>query len=261
MILKLLFSLIGSILLFAGFSNKAAAATEVFVELVLAVDCSSSVNEEEFELQMLGLSQAFAHPDIHAAFEQAGEKGIAVALLQWSGEADQIRSIEWHHVFDAVTVQNFANILLDTPRQAVGGATALGDAILESATWIHGNDFLGERQVIDVSGDGQNNQGEPAKSARDQALKSGVTFNGLAILNEDQRLGEYYVENVVAGPGSFLITAGDFEDFARAIRKKIFFEITGPPIATYDSLEDTAAFPTNSEKIEVKSRRTDQILL
>ena len=235
------------------FSNKTAAATEVFVELVLAVDCSSSVNEEEFELQMLGLSQAFAHRDIHTALEQAGAKGIAVALLQWSGEADQIRSIQWHHVFDEATAQNFADILLNTPRQAVGGATALGDAILESAAWIHSNNFLGERQVIDVSGDGQNNQGEPANLARDQAIKSGVTINGLAILNEDPRLGEYYVENVVAGPGSFLITADDFEDFSRAIRKKIFFEITGPPVATYDSLEDTAAFLIASERVEINS--------
>ncbi len=209
----------------------ASAATEVFVELVLAVDCSSSVNSQEFELQMRGLAQAFAHPSIHAALEQAGSKGIAVALLQWSGEGAQTKALDWHHIYDAATAQAFADALNQTPRYVTGGATALGDAILESVAWIHSNDYIGERQVIDVSGDGRANQGMGAALARDKALKSGVIVNGLAILNEEPRLAQYYVAGVVGGPGSFLITAHDFEDFGRAIRKKIFFEITGPPIA------------------------------
>ncbi|MEM7168550.1 MAG: DUF1194 domain-containing protein [Pseudomonadota bacterium] len=221
--------------------TRAVAATEVFVELVLAVDCSSSVDHDEFELQMQGLSEAFTHPSIHEALDKAGGKGIAVALLQWSGEEEQIRSIDWHHIYDAESATEFADLLLHTPRQATGGATALGNAILESAAWIHGNDFLGERQVIDVSGDGRGNQGVAADQARDQALRSGIVINGLAILNEDSRLGEYFVEEVIAGPGSFLITATDFEDFAKAIRKKIFFEITGPPIADLQETEPALA--------------------
>ena len=224
-------AVLGSAIFFVPPVEPASAATEVFVELVLAVDCSSSVNKEEFELQMRGLAEAFAHPSIHAALEQAGTKGIAVALLQWSGEGAQHKSIGWHHITDAASSQAFSELLNQTPRYIAGGATALGDAIIESVAWIHSNDFFGERQVIDVSGDGRTNQGEAAAVARAKALKTGIVVNGLAILNEEPRLAEYFVAGVIGGPGSFLITADDFEDFARAMRKKIFFEITGPPIA------------------------------
>jgi hypothetical protein len=206
------------------------ADTDVFLELVLAVDCSSSVNQEEFDLQMRGLAEAFRHPSVLGALQQTWPKGIAVGLLQWSGDHDQERAIDWTHINDAASAKAFADMLDDTPRFVSGGPTALGNAIRVSVEWILGNAFDGDRRVIDVSGDGRANTGDAAALGRHGANKNGITVNGLAILNEEPRLARYYLAGVVGGPGSFLLTANDFEDFSRAIRRKLFFEITGPPI-------------------------------
>lgn len=201
------------------------------MELVLAVDCSSSVDQEEFELQMRGLAEAFRHPSVMNALQQTWPKGIAVALLQWSGDLDQVKAIEWSHINSAPSAAAFAKTIDETPRFVDGGPTALGNAVNVSVDWILDNQFVGERQVIDVSGDGRANTGDAAAVARHRANQNGITVNGLAILNEEAKLASYYVAGVVGGPGSFLLTADDFDDFSRAIRRKIFFEITGPPIA------------------------------
>lgn len=206
------------------------AAAEVSLELVLAVDCSSSVDQEEFELQMRGLAKAFRHPSVLNALQQTWPKGIAVALLQWSGDNDQVKALDWTLINSAPAAAAFADELDKTPRFVDGGPTALGNAVNISVDWIRGNPFVGERQVIDVSGDGRANTGDAAAVARHYANQNGITVNGLAILNEEPKLASYYLAGVVGGPGSFLLTANDFEDFSRAIRRKIFFEITGPPI-------------------------------
>lgn len=213
------------------FPVETEAATEVSLELVLAVDCSSSVDQAEFELQMRGVAEAFRHPSVLNAMQQTWPKGIAVALLQWSGDLDQVKAIEWSHINSAPSALAFAQTIDETPRFVDGGPTALGNAVKISVDWILGNQFIGERQVIDVSGDGRVNTGEVAAVARHYANQSGITVNGLAILNEEPKLAGYYLAGVVGGPGAFLLTADDFEDFSRAIRRKIFFEITGPPIA------------------------------
>jgi len=207
------------------------AATDVFLELVLAVDCSSSVNQTEFDLQMRGLAEAFRHPSVLGALQQTWPKGIAVGLLQWSGDDEQERAIDWTHINSAASAKAFADALDGTARFVAGGPTALGNAINIGVEWILGNAFDGERRVIDVSGDGRANTGDAAALARHHANKAGITVNGLAILNEEPKLARYYLAGVVGGPGSFLLTANDFEDFSRAIRRKLFFEITGPPIA------------------------------
>ncbi|HMB77579.1 MAG TPA: DUF1194 domain-containing protein [Kiloniellaceae bacterium] len=222
-------ALISSLFL-CGFSLQGKAATQVSLELVLAVDCSSSVDQGEFELQMRGLAEAFRHPSVLNALQQTWPKGIAVALLQWSGDNDQIRALDWTHVNSAPAAAAFADSLDKTPRFVDGGPTALGNAVNVAVDWILGNGFDGERQVIDVSGDGRANTGDAAAVARHYANERGITVNGLAILNEEPKLASYYLAGVVGGPGAFLLTADDFEDFSRAIRRKIFFEITGPPI-------------------------------
>jgi len=207
------------------------AETPVYLELVLAVDASSSVSEEEFALQMHGLAEAFRHPAVQGALEQTGRQGIAVSLLQWSGEGDQARAVPWVLVNDAASASGFADVLDNTPRLVEGGATAIGSALDNALSWLLSNEFQGLRMAIDVSGDGRNNQGESPAFSRARAIKAGVSINGLAILNEEPRLARYYIAGVIGGSNSFLLTADDFEDFERAIQRKLLFEIHGPPIA------------------------------
>ena len=232
-------------LLLTGLSpSQPRAQTEVFLELVLAVDCSSSVNREEFELQMRGLAEAFRHPSVLGALQQTWPKGIAVSLLQWSGDHDQVRAIDWTLINSAAAAEAFATTLDQTPRFVEGGPTAVGNAINLSVDWILGNAFQGQRQVIDVSGDGRANTGESAALSRHYANENGITVNGLAILNEEPKLARYYLAGVVGGPGSFLLTADDFEDFSKAIRRKLFFEITGPPIAQVPPAKESEILQT-----------------
>lgn len=219
---------------FAAFSGLAAvpglASDVVRLELVLAVDCSSSVNRDEFWLQMEGIAAAFEDPAVLAALEQTGEQGIAVALLQWSSAGAQAEAISWTRINTRPTAFAFAAQVRSVGRLVPGGATALGNAMDAAALWTQTNGYLGERVVIDVSGDGRSNEGGSPAFARAAANRMGITINGLAILNEEPGLARYYIAGVVGGPGSFLLTADDFQDFAVAMRRKLYFEIVGPPV-------------------------------
>ena len=206
------------------------ASEPVRLELVLAVDCSSSVNRDEFILQMEGIASAFEDPAVLAALAQTGALGIAVSLLQWSSAGAQVKAIPWTQIGSDADAVAFAAQVRATGRVVSGGATALGNAIDAAAEWTRTNGYQGERVVIDVSGDGRSNEGGSPAFARAAANRAGITINGLAILNEEPALARYYIAGVVGGPGSFLLTADDFEDFAVAMRRKLYFEIVGPPI-------------------------------
>jgi hypothetical protein len=234
-------ALIASLLTVSAPSSRVSAQTPVALELLLAVDASSSVDETEFELQMRGLAEAFRDPGVLAALELTWPRGIAVAVMLWSQESEQVEALDWTPIRSAADALAFAQSLDETPRYVGGGATAVGTAIAEGAAWIESNDYVGERKVIDVSGDGQSNEGVRAAVARAKAMKDGIVVNGLAILNEEPKLARYYLAGVVGGPGSFLLTADDFDDFALAIRRKLFFEIAGPPIADAGGLQKGTA--------------------
>jgi hypothetical protein len=208
------------------------AQETVRLELVLAVDCSSSVDAEEFSLQMQGIAAAFEDPGVLAALAQTGEAGIAVSLLQWSSASAQTRAIGWTRLAGSADAYAFAAKVRSVGRLVHGGATALASAIEVSAAWTHANGYQGERVVIDISGDGRSNEGGSPAAARATANRAGITINGLAILNEEPQLAGYYIAGVVGGPGAFLLTAADFEDFAVAMRRKLYFEIVGPPVAS-----------------------------
>lgn len=201
------------------------------LELVLAVDCSSSVNRDEFALQMEGIAGAFEHPDVLAALAQTGGQGIAVSLLQWSSTGAQAEVVGWRRVVGEADARALAAEVRAVGRVVPGGATALGNAIDAATLRIAGNGFNGERAVIDVSGDGRANEGGAPAFARAAANRAGITVNGLAILNEEPDLALYYAAGVVGGPGAFLITVDDFADFAEAMRRKLYLEIMGPPVA------------------------------
>jgi len=218
-------------LVLAGMLAPARAATPVDLELVLAVDASASVSYDEFNLQMTGLARAFRDEAVIGAIESAAPRGIAVALIQWSGAGAQALAVDWALVRDGASARDFAARIDAAPRLVIGGATAIGDAIARAQAAFDGNGYEGVRRVIDVSGDGASNRGTPPEIARDRALAAGITINGLAILDEEPKLDGYYARAVIGGTGAFVITADDFADFARAIRLKLILEATGAPMA------------------------------
>ncbi len=209
----------------------ARANQPVELELVLAVDASSSVTAWEFDLQMQGLAAAFRDPEVQGAVRAAGERGIAVALVQWSGRDRQVLATDWMQVYGPGSAREFAAEIAATPRFISGGSTAIGNAIEFSVNLLTFNAYEGRRRVVDVSGDGRTNQGVQTSQMRDAAIAEGVTVNGLAILNEDPSVDQYFKQNVIGGSGAFLLSATDYKDFARAIKQKLLREIAGPPIA------------------------------
>jgi len=202
----------------------------VDLELVLAVDTSSSVSEHEFALQVLGLAEAFQDPAVIAAIEDSAPNGIAVSLVQWSGAGWQEQTVPFSFVNDATSAYLLAGRIAATKRAIIGGPTALGAAIDYAAKLMAGNAFAGARQVIDISGDGVNNHGLSPVVARARAVARGITINGLAILNEEPTLDRYYTTQVIGGAGAFLLTANDFEAYRRAIRIKLIREISTVPM-------------------------------
>ncbi len=213
--------------------GAAALAGErlVDLELVLAVDASSSVSADEFELQVRGLAEAFRDPRVVQAIRASGDLGVAVALIQWSDARKQVLALDWTLVRDRENALAFSQALLDTPRFLVGGGTAIGAALEYAIAQLEFNGFMGRRKVIDVSGDGRANQGVHPVHLRDSAVALGITINGLTILNEDPTVDSYYYANVIGGTGAFVMTANDYEAYALAILTKLIKEIAGAPIA------------------------------
>ena len=212
-------------------SSDAAASQTVDLELVLAVDSSSSVTDDEFRLQMLGTAAAFEDPAVLSAIEETAPLGIAVTLIQWSSNSAQAIAIDWTQITSSRQALLFAQQVRRSKRLVSGGATSMNKAIMNAVQSIQRNSFEGLRKAIDVSGDGRANEGQSPAIARTYANQLGITINGLAILNEEPELTDYYQAWVVGGPGSFLLTANDFDDFAVAMQRKLHFEISGAPIA------------------------------
>lgn len=222
---------LGSLVLAAALPAAAVADEPADLELVLAVDASSSINRSEFNQQMVGLAEAFRHPQVQQAIEAAGPFGVAIMLLQWADSRHQEISVDWVLVHSAADCEMLAQLIDQTPRQVVGGGTAIGGALTFSMLALEGNRYQGARQVIDVSGDGRANQGELPSQVRDRAVAAGITVNGLAILNEDPALNVYYTQHVIGGPNAFVLTAPDYEAFRDAMIEKLVKEITGAPVA------------------------------
>lgn len=214
--------------------HSAKAQTAVELELVLAIDTSTSVDAGEFALQTQGLSEAFLHPDVVQAVKLAGPRGVAVSVVHWAGRNKQETVVDWHLVTDGASAAKLAAAIATVPRR-IRGLTDIAGAISHSVASITSNGFSGERKVVDVSGDGSS-EARSTRLARDGAIARGITINGLVIRQKDYSLGElayvdlrqHYERNVIGGPGAFLMTARDFEDFRIAIRRKLVREITGP---------------------------------
>ena len=211
-----------------------AAARSVDLALVLAVDVSGSVNTERFELQRRGYAEAFASRDVIDAIAAGENHAIAVTLVEWSGSSHQRQMVGWTLLDNADAAAAFGSALAETPR-AFSDWTSISGAVDYSVALFDDAQVDATRRVIDVSGDGINNNGRSVIEARDAAVQTGITVNGLPILTEYPNLDSYYRENVIGGPGAFAVAASDFSSFSTAILSKLVREIAGkdgPPVVT-----------------------------
>ena len=206
--------------------RPAHAAGQVDVRLVLAVDSSSSVDGEEFAIQMEGFAAAFRDPQVIEAVQMGGEQAVAVCLFEWSSPADQILSLPWTRLCEPHDFEQFANALENAPRRVVGGGTSISGALLYALTLLEACPFSGPQSTIDVSGDGRNNQGFLVSTVRDRLAALGITINGLAIVNEEPDLLSHYREEVIAGHAAFALETANYQTFAEAILRKLVKELS-----------------------------------
>lgn len=221
--------------------DDVSADTEVPVdlELVLAVDVSSSVDSVEARLQRKGYVDALADREIVAAIKNGVLGKIAVTYVEWAGTRNAKVIAPWSLIEDWAGAFAFATFVEAAPRSS-GHWTAIGHALEFVTPLFDGNGFQGTRRVIDISADGPNNDGTPPDEARDKALALGITINGLPIINARLQISgmrqmpnydHYFEDCIIGGPGSFIVIADDYQDFARAIKRKLLSEIAGivPP--------------------------------
>ncbi len=201
------------------------AEPTVDLNLVLAIDCSYSVDSTEFGLQLQGLANAFRTPEVLEAIGAGPHGAISVAVVQWSSQESQIVAVPWRLVNDAASASALANEISGLSRLTAEGATSISTLITFSIDLIAASPVKARRNVIDVSADGANNNGIRVDLARDFAIAQGIVVNGLTILNEVRHLHYYFRNHVVGGTGAFVEIADDYADFERAIRKKLLREI------------------------------------
>jgi hypothetical protein len=211
--------------LLAGPSAGRAAEAQVDLLLVLAVDASGSVSMGRFELQKKGYSAAFRSPRVLNAIRSGMSQAIAVTMHQWTGPFQQVPVVPWMVVKDGASAEALATAIDNTRRQLFSGGTSISGAIDFSQRLLAQSPFTAARRIIDISGDGRNNIGRPSRMARDEAVRDGITINGLPILAVEPDVDTFYFENVIGGPGAVMVPADSYESFAEAILKKLIIEI------------------------------------
>ena len=213
---------------------------QVDLLLVLAADVSRSVDERKFRLQREGYAAAIVDPRVVRAMTAGPSGRIALCFLEWASDGEQIVVIDWTPVASADHAQAISRQIREAPR-AFMGRTSISAGIDYSMAVLARSPFAGQRRVIDVSGDGTNNSGRPVTAARDAAIAQGVTINGLVILSDvplptnpmhthpPGGLTAYYENNVIGGPGAFVVEAENFEAFGQLLVSKLVKEIALGP--------------------------------
>jgi hypothetical protein len=198
---------------------------DVAVVLVLAVDTSGSVSDDRFELQKQGYAAAFRNRQVLNSIRSLTTQSIAVTMMQWTGPELHVQTVDWTLVKDEVSINALADAIEASKRQLFGGGTSISGAIDYSRILLTAGPFLGIRRVIDISGDGANNRGRAVTLARDEAVRDGFSINGLPILALEPELDRYYYDNVIGGPGAFMVPARNYDTFGEAILKKLITEV------------------------------------
>ena len=216
-------------------AGSAVAQTPVDLELVLALDGSSSIDDGEFALETQGYAAAFRDRRIAEALRSGPLGKVAVAVVVWADATVPKAQSDWSILAGPDDLERFAGFMEHLPR-AVEGGTGIGSGIAVAIRMFDRNGITGMRQTVDVSGDGRET---PARdyvvlmpAVRAMANARGVQINGMAITNEDAGLADWYRNNVIAGPGAFVMSVANFQDFAEAMTRKLVKEIRYEPRLT-----------------------------
>jgi hypothetical protein len=204
----------------------------VDVELVIAVDISYSMDLDELAVQREGYAQAIVSKEFLQAMKSGPNSKVAVTYFEWSASSDQKIIIPWRLIDGPETADAVANEIMQTPVRR-GSRTSISGAINFAMPLFEENPYRGLRRVIDISGDGPNNNGAPVTGARAAALEKGITINGLPIMVTEPSyatmdiddLDLYYEDCVIGGPGSFVVAIKDRDKFKEAIRTKLILEV------------------------------------
>ena len=209
-------------------------AMEVDLELVLLVDVSRSMTDRELEIQRQGYAAALRSDEVFAAIRSGLLQRVALTYVEWAGTQEVV--VDWRLLETRTDLEAFASVL-STRFDPSFRRTSISGALTFGAEIINENGFEGLRKVIDVSGDGPNNQGRPVVEARAAVLSEGIVVNGLPLMTREgmgaqwhlDDLDAYYESCVIGGPGSFVIPVHDWQDFAEAVRRKLVLEIASIP--------------------------------
>jgi hypothetical protein len=210
------------------------ANPSVDVELILAVDVSYSMDMDELAIQREGYAQAIVSKEFLQALKSGPNGKISVTYFEWAASTDQKIIIPWRVIDGPETADAVASEIMKTPIRRAS-RTSISGAINFAMPLFDENPYRGLRRVIDISGDGPNNNGAPVVTARDAALEKGIVINGLPIMVKEpsystmdiDNLDFYYEDCVIGGPGSFVVTIKDREKFKEAIRTKLLLEVAG----------------------------------
>ena len=217
-------------------STRPAVADDVDLALVLVTDVSRSIDDTEYALEKQGYVTAFTSPAVIKAIRGGFLGKIAVAYIEFAGDGETRIVIDWTLIRDQASGRAFADQLSAAPR-SFRGRTAISSGIDLAVQALAESGHNATRRVIDVCGDGTNNAGREIAAARDDAIRAGITINGLAIINDHPvswtfahvqppgGLPHYYRENVTGGPGSFVLEVHDFSTFGEAMTRKLVTEI------------------------------------
>lgn len=214
-----------------------AAAEDVDLALVIAVDISTSMDADEQELQRDGYVAAFRHSDVIRAIIGGARGRIAVTYVEWAGPSIHYLTVPWTVIADREDAEAFAAALAAAPLRREPG-TSISSGLLYAGGQFNRRDYRADRLAVDISGDGPNNTGHPVELMRDWLIRRGVTINGLPIMLKAEpdieeyisNLDVYYEDCVIGGPGAFMIPVKDASSFGTAIRSKLILEIAGLPV-------------------------------
>jgi hypothetical protein len=208
--------------------------SSVDIELVIAVDVSYSMDPDELAVQREGYAQAIVSKEFLQALKAGPNGKISVTYFEWSAANDQTIIIPWRLIDGPETADSVANEIMKTPIRR-GSRTSISGAIQFAMPLFDDDPYRGLRRVIDISGDGPNNNGSPITPVRDEALGKGIVINGLPIMIKEpslvttdiENLDWYYEDCVIGGPGSFVVAIQDRDYFKETIRTKLLLEVAG----------------------------------
>jgi hypothetical protein len=213
-------------------ASSAAGQQEVDLKLVLAMDVSGSIDNDELQVEREGTADAFVQPEVIRAIQNGSLGRIAVAIVDFSSDPYNKIIADWHIIRDRQSAAEFAQLIRKIPRSvghrtSISSALELGTLMLESSD----KDITSGRKVIDVSGDGPNNWGDHMQPVHDRTIANGIVINGLPVMDQQANgyfpdLDKYYAACVAGGRGSFVIVVRKYQDYALGMRRKLVLEIS-----------------------------------